>query len=171
MTTNRLAALAHYLVWKCDPADLGATKLNKILWFADLEHYRRTGRSITGADAYIKLQHGPVPKGIKRALAALTAEGRIAQSTENYHGFPKTMFLALTRPDFSPFTADEIATVDMIAELICRDHTATSISRLSHDALWEETEVGSVMTVGAGSVVPAEASAEDLDWARAALAD
>jgi hypothetical protein len=171
MTTNRLAALAHYVIWKCDPAELGATKLNKILWFADLEHYRRTGRSITGATAYTKLQHGPVPKGIMRALAALTTEHKIAQSTENHYGFPKTMFLALMRPDFSPFTADEIATVDMIAELICRDHTAVSISRLSHDALWEETEVGSDMTIGAGAVVAGEATAEDLAWARQAFAD
>lgn len=171
MTTNRLAALAHYVIWKCDPADLGATKLNKILWFADLDHYRRTGRSITGASAYTKLQHGPVPKGIDRALAALTTEHKIAQSTENYHGFPKAMFLALTRPDFSPFTADEIATVDMVAELICRDHTAASISRLSHDALWDETEVGSDMTIGAGAVLAGEATVEDLAWARQAFTD
>jgi hypothetical protein len=38
--------------------------------------------------------------------------------------------------------SDEIATVAMVAELICRDYTAASIiSRLFHDALWEETEV------------------------------
>jgi hypothetical protein len=79
--------------------------------------------------------------------------------------------LILARPDFSSFTPDEIATVAMVAELICRDYTAASISRLSHDALWEETEVGLDMTVGAGSVVSAEASAEDLDWACKALAD
>jgi len=171
MSTNRLAALAHYVIWKCAPADLGATKLNKILWFADLEHYHHTGHSITGATVYTKLQHGPVPKDIMRALEALTAEQKIAQSTENYYGFPKTMFLALTRPDLSPFTADEIATVDMIAELICHDHTAASISRLSHDALWEETEVGADMSIGAGAVVSGEATAEDLAWARQAFAD
>src|SRR6266540_3373874 len=99
MSNNRLAALAHYIIWKCDPAVLGAVKLNKILWFADLEYYRRTSRTITGATEYTKLQHGPVPKGILRALEALEAEDKIAKSTETYYGRPKTMFLAKTRPD------------------------------------------------------------------------
>jgi hypothetical protein len=171
MSANRLAALAHYVIWKCDPADLGAVKLNKILWFADLDHYRRTGRTITGATAYTKLQHGPVPRGMLRALSALEAENKIAKSTENYYDRPKTMFLALSRPDLSAFDADEIATIDMITETISRDHTAVSISRLSHDALWEETEIGSDMTIGAASVLPGEATADDLEWARTALAD
>jgi hypothetical protein len=171
MPTNRLAALAHYVIWKCDPADLGATKLNKILWFADLEHYRRTGRSITGASAYTKLPHGPVPKGITHALGALEDEHKIAQSGETHYGYPKTMFLALARPDLSPFAADEIAIVDMVAELICHDHTAASISQLSHDALWEETEVGADMAIGAGAVVAGDATADDIAWAQRALAD
>jgi hypothetical protein len=170
MSANRLAALAHYVIWKCEPSDLGAVKLNKILWFSDLEHYRRTGQTITGATTYTKLQHGPVPKGILRALSALEAESKIARATENYYGRPKTMFLALARPDLAAFDADEIATVDMIAELICR-HTAASISRLSHDVLWDETEIGTDMSIGAGSVLPGEATAEDLEWARAAFAD
>jgi hypothetical protein len=171
MTTNRLAALAHYLIWKCDPAELGATKLNKILWFADLEHYHRTGRSITGARAYTKMPHGPVPRGIVAALAALRHENKIAQSTENYYGFPKTMFLALTRPDFSAFAPDEIATIDAVADVISRDHSATSISRLSHDALWDETEIGADMAIGAGSILPGEPTDEDLRWAEKVLAD
>jgi Protein of unknown function (DUF4065) len=92
MPTNRLATLAHYVIWRCDPADLGAVKLYKILWFADLECYRRTGRTITGASTYVKRQFGPVPKGIMQALKTLEHEGRIATSSENYYGRPKTMF-------------------------------------------------------------------------------
>jgi Antitoxin SocA-like, Panacea domain len=38
--------------------------LYKILWLADLEHYRRTGRSLTGATAYTKHRFGPVPKDV-----------------------------------------------------------------------------------------------------------
>ena len=128
MSTNRLAALAHYVIWRCDPADLGAVKLYKILWFADLEHYRRTGRTITGSTAYIKRQYGPVPRGVMSALETLEHEGKIATSSENYYGRPKTMFLARSRPDLQAFDADEIAVVDMIADLICRS-TRPSRSR------------------------------------------
>ena len=171
MANNRLASLTHYVIWKCDPAELGAVKLYKILWFADLERYRRTGRTITGATAYTKLPHGPVPKGAKRALSALEAEGKIAQATENYFGRPKTMFMALHRPDLTEFEGDEIATVDMMAEIICRKHTAKSISEASHDALWDETPIGQDILIGAAAVIPGEATADDLAWAQEALVD
>ncbi|MFA5885459.1 MAG: Panacea domain-containing protein [Acidimicrobiia bacterium] len=39
----------------------GATKLNKVLSFADFAHCRRTGHSITGAE-YQKLPQGPAPR-------------------------------------------------------------------------------------------------------------
>jgi hypothetical protein len=170
MSANRLAALAHYVIWRCDPADLGAVKLYKILWFADLEHYRLTGRSITGTTAYTKRQYGPVPKGIMQALDALVHDRKIAKSSENYYGRPKTMFLALSRPDLQAFHADEIAIVDMYADVICQKHTAASISELTHDPLWTETEVGADMPIGAASVISGEVTPEDIDWAAKAFA-
>jgi antitoxin SocA-like protein len=39
----------------------GATKLNKVLYFAEFAHVRQHGHPITGAD-YQKLQHGPAPR-------------------------------------------------------------------------------------------------------------
>ena len=38
----------------------GATKLNKILYFAEFAHVRRHGRPISGAD-YFRLDQGPAP--------------------------------------------------------------------------------------------------------------
>jgi hypothetical protein len=169
MTTNRLASLAHYVIWRCDPADLGAVKLYKILWFADLEHYRLTGKTITGATAYTKLQFGPVPKGIMQALSTLEHEGKIAVARENYYGRPKTMFLARSRPDLQAFDADEIAVLDMIADVIKQKHTAASISELTHDALWVETEIGADMPIGAAAVIAGEITSEDIDWAAKAF--
>jgi len=165
MSANRLAALAHYVIWKCDPAELGAAKLNKILWFADLEYYRRTGHTITGATAYTKLQQGPVAKGILEALDGLEAEEKIARATENYYGRPKTMFLARRRPDLSPFAADEIAIVDMMADVICQKQTQASIAEISHDALWSQVEIGRDIPIGAAAVTPGDATVEDIQWA------
>ena len=42
----------------------GATKLNKVLFFADFAHVRRTGAPITGA-AYQKLDHGPAVRRLR----------------------------------------------------------------------------------------------------------
>jgi uncharacterized phage-associated protein len=38
----------------------GLTKLFKLLYFLDFEHYKKTGRSVTGLD-YFAWQRGPVP--------------------------------------------------------------------------------------------------------------
>jgi hypothetical protein len=170
MSNNRLAALAHYVIWRSDPASLGSVKLYKILWFADLEHYRHTGKTITGATAYTKRQYGPVPKGGMQALDTLEHEGKIATAKENYYGFPKTMFLARERPDLQAFEAEEIAVVDMIADIILQKHTAASISELTHDALWAETEIGADMSVGAAAVLAGEITPDDIEWATKAFA-
>ena len=42
----------------------GATKLNKVLYFADFAHVRRHGRPISGAE-YQKLAHGPAPRPLR----------------------------------------------------------------------------------------------------------
>jgi hypothetical protein len=169
MQTNRLSDLVHYIIWRCDPTELGATKLNKICWYADLEHYRRTGKTITGAEWYKRLQFGPAPKGVHLVLDALAHERKIAISTANYYGRPKTMFMAQSRPDLSAFTADEIVTVDQIADVICAKHTATSISNASHDALWQEIELGEDIPIAAASIIPGDITVEDVEWAMAQI--
>jgi hypothetical protein len=105
-----------------------------------------------------------------QALETLEHEGKVATSSENYYGRPKTMFLARSRPDLHPFEADEIAVVDMVADVICRDHTAASISKLTHDALWSETEIGADIPVGAAAVIGGEVTPDDIDWATKAFA-
>jgi hypothetical protein len=59
MATEKFKALVHYIVASCDdPQRLGATKLNKVLWFADAFSYRATKNSITD-ETYVKRQRGP----------------------------------------------------------------------------------------------------------------
>lgn len=43
--------------------------------------------------------------------------------------------------------------------------TAKEISDLTHDALWEEAEMGRLMSVAAASVTPCEPDEEDIAWA------
>ena len=105
-----------------------------------------------------------------QALGTLEHERKIAVAKQNYYGYPKTMFLALERPDLQAFEAEEIADVDAIADLVCK-HTAASISEITHDPLWEETEIGTDMLVGAASVIAGEITPEDVAWATEAFAD
>jgi uncharacterized phage-associated protein len=47
---------------------LGKTKLFKLLYFLDFEHFKRTGRSVTGL-AYFAWPKGPVPKQLHEEFA------------------------------------------------------------------------------------------------------
>ncbi len=55
----------------------GATKLNKILFFADFAHVRRTGGPITGA-AYQKLLTVPHHDGSSPSATASSPEARLS---------------------------------------------------------------------------------------------
>jgi hypothetical protein len=59
---QRVAAAAHYVVAKAESSTLGYIKLNKILWYSDLEHYRWHGTSITGLREYSRIPQGPFSK-------------------------------------------------------------------------------------------------------------
>ena len=168
---TRLPELLHYVIWRCDPAELGATKLNKICWYSDLDAYRALGHTITGATDYIRLQFGPAPKGVHTAIEQLSNEGRLAVSQQNFYGRPKTMYLSRVKPNISAFSSEEVAIIDSEAELICSKHSAVSISRLSHDVLWEEIELGASIPVAAAAVIPGEITSEDVLWAERAIAN
>ncbi|MCB9504840.1 MAG: SocA family protein [Gemmatimonadales bacterium] len=164
---KKLKALTHYVCWKCEnPAILGATKLNKALWVSDLWWYVRTGAPITG-ETYVKRQYGPVPSSILTILGDLEREGAIVTRERRYDGFNKRDFIALTEPDISMFTPEEISVIDKAIDFVCHRHTAKSISRRTHDDIWKIAEIGEEIPYHAmlasvlGEVMP-----EDVDWAR-----
>jgi hypothetical protein len=165
---TRAAALRDLAVRPCQ---VGATKLNKICWYSDLDAYRRLGHSITGAADYIRLQFGPTPKGVHNVIDQLSDQGRIAASKVNFYGRPKTMYLSRVKPNIGAFSSEEIAIVDAIAEIICSKHSANSISRISHDALWEEIELGADIPIAAAAVIPGDITADDVSWAERMIAD
>ena len=139
---DKLKRLTHYVCVKCgDPSRLGAVKLNKILWLSDVFAYMNLGDSITG-ERYVKRQFGPVPKHVLAALEQLEAEGTIAIRKEVFHGFKKTEFQPFGETDISGFSAEQIALIDDIVEWVCSDHTARSISDLSHTDVWEIAQIG-----------------------------
>jgi hypothetical protein len=142
MSTAKFKALVHYVVESSDdPQRLGATRLNKILWFADTTVYRKTGAPITG-EAYVKRQRGPVPKTILKTLRELEQEGKIHIREKEFAGYRMRLFTALEEADKSLFSPVELEVVDSISEEICGKHTANSISELSHDQIWAAAKEG-----------------------------
>ena len=123
-----LKELIHYICWKvADPSKLGATKLNKALWFADTIAYRANGRPMTNS-AYVKRQFGPVPKRILPVLEQLRAEGKILIRERPYFNHTKRDFIALQPANETMFSEEERHIIDLVLSAICDEHTAVSIS-------------------------------------------
>jgi hypothetical protein len=163
---EKFKALVHYICWKSeDPSTLGAVKLNKTLWVADFSAYLNWGESITGA-TYVKRQYGPVPTAVLDALSALEHEKRISIRDAEYFGFDKKEFFARTKPNLSAFTAQEISLTDEAIQYVCREHTARSISNLSHDDIWKLTKIGEEIPYYTVFARPAEITETDIEWAK-----
>jgi hypothetical protein len=135
---EKLKRLIHYVAWRAGKQDwFGATKLYKVLWFADARRFVLTKQSITGA-VYIREKYGPVPKYGAKARAQLQNEKAISESKEG----DLTRIIALKPPDVSLFSKDELETVDYWIQHIDKDHTAKSISEESHDYAWQIAKMG-----------------------------
>lgn len=168
-TNNKLAAAAHLVIARLPPDSLGATKLNKILWFADCEHYRRHGRSLTGETEYVRRDNGPCPLGMPGTIEALKRSGQIAEALQPISNYVRREFTALAEPDVSAFTAEEVDILLSVA-LEIAPMSARQASDMSHDALWEATYSGERMSVAAGSIKVMQPSPEVVDWARRVIA-
>ncbi|MFP5250622.1 MAG: Panacea domain-containing protein [Acidobacteriota bacterium] len=166
MNREKFKSLVHYVCAKTeDPSQLGATKLNKILWYSETLAFLNYGQPVSGAK-FVKRQFGPAPTAILPILAELEAEQKIVVRNVSFHGFPKKEFISMTEPVLDDeFTADEIAIVDYVIDTICRTHTATSISNLSHDDIWEMAAIGEELPLYVSLAEKGEITEEDVAWA------
>jgi hypothetical protein len=131
---ERLKHLIHYVIWKAGARPgFGATKLYKSAWFSEAKQFLLTGKSITGAP-YIREKHGPIPRDGIILRNELAASGLI-QQWKGTGG--EWVFKALARPTAGVFNSAELQTIDFWITEIDKNHTASSISDLSHDYAWE----------------------------------
>ena len=167
--TQRFIDMIHYICGSCgDPAALGATKLNKIAWFVDTLSFRMNGASLSG-EVYVKRQFGPVPRNIQSALASLEAQGKIVVIEPKVQYQPR-QFIARQAPDPGVFSNQERELLDLIIHEVCEKHTATSISDVSHNQIWDAALMGEVIPMEAVlAAYPGEITQEDLLWANAVV--
>ena len=135
---DKFKRLVHYIIWKAGKRDwFGATKLNKVLWFADARLHLLKGHSITGA-TYIREKYGPVPRQVMPIRAELEVERAIRITKED----KLTRMVALSAPDMRGFDPEELKVVDYWIDHIDKDHTAGTISEETHDYSWEIAKMG-----------------------------
>lgn len=172
LNLDRLKTLVLYICYIAkDPSVLGATKLNKILWYSDVLAYRDRGKSLTG-ETYIKHLYGPVPKHIDSVIMDLEGEKKLAVREVDAWGYPKKEFFALSKPELLGFEPEEISIVSEVANYVFDHHTATSISDLSHDGIWQSAELGEEIPIYAFLASElGEITSEDVLWAKQKLSE
>ena len=133
---EKLRELTIYIACKSqqDPK-FGATKLNKILFYADFLAYVKLGESITGAE-YQKLGKGPAPRRLLPIQERMEGRDCVVQRKQHFKYIQKRL-VPLRDPDLSAFTGEQIALVDELIDLFC-DQGARALSDLTHElASWK----------------------------------
>jgi hypothetical protein len=168
--TDKLEQLILYICGRVqDPKRLGMTKLQKILWYADVQHFSLTGSGISGAD-YVRAPRGPLCPDSRAAIDALVRRGLLIDLIPPPGSYRPRQMIALKDADLSMFTAQEISIVDRLIETISQKHTAKSISNASHGHMWQIIPDGQPMPLEAifGETLRAP-DESDLAWAAEVL--
>jgi hypothetical protein len=119
----------------------GATKLNKVLFFAEFTHVRRHGTAISACE-FQKLEHGPAPRVLVPVRERLLASGEAELREEDFLGRKQLRLVPLRQPNLSLFEPEELATIESVLEQL-RGLTARDVSELSHEEPgWQLTEAG-----------------------------
>jgi hypothetical protein len=115
-----------------DP-NFGATKLNKLLFFADFLAYAKLGHSITGQD-YQKLPNGPAPRRLVPITKEMSgkSDSSFAWAERQRYGRLQKVPVALREPNLDGFSAAEIAIVTDVIETLA-ERNAKEVSTLSHE--------------------------------------
>jgi hypothetical protein len=150
---QRVAVVVHYVIAKAAPGKLRYVKLNKVLWYSDLEHYRWHGVSITGLKHYTRMQWGPMSKEISRAVGCLVKERKVAERTVNITDYSRREMICLAQPDFSALTAEQIGILNQMIDIIT-PLTANQVSQMTRDdRLWQEVKNHEALLIGTGSII------------------
>jgi len=140
----RMRELILYVANKClDDPHFGATKLNKVLFFADFTAYARTGQSITGS-AYQRLPNGPAPKRLVPVRKSMVAARELYLKPQAVFDHLQHRLIPTREPQLDVFTAAQIALVDEVIQALDQ-MTASQLSDLSHGAPWKAAQLGGLI--------------------------
>ncbi len=138
---SKLKAVILHTCESCPPDQLGAVKLNKVLYFSDMLRYAQATVPITGA-TYRKRPYGPTCVELLPTLRELEHEGALEVTSSEYFGLKKTNYRCLKAPDLNVLNGDELSLLSEVIQFVCTQNTAKTISEFSHKAPWERAEFG-----------------------------
>src|ERR1700685_3085943 len=140
----KLKAVILYACANCETSQMGAVKLHKVLYFADMLHYAWAGVPITGA-TYRKRPLGPTCDQLLQTLTTMAREGCMEIRESEYFGYRKKEFIPQREAELILFNRGELSILDEVIEFVCRNNTAKTISDFSHNKAWELARFGEIL--------------------------
>lgn len=135
---ERLRELTLYIAEKLkSDRNYGRTKLAKVIYFSDIESYRRYRKPVTGS-AHVHWPRGPVPEDFFDILNEMESEGLIKTERRKFHSYKQYRAVALRPANLSQFDDREVDVVDLVIQDLKHDN-ATSVSERSHGFAWKQT--------------------------------
>ena len=119
----------------CNNKYLGATKLNKLLYYLDFISYRDKGISVTG-DFYIHKDYGPVPGNIDEILTNLNKEGDLNIELMDYGDRGTFQYTVKKDPDMSIFNKYENELLNNICKEFSLWPTEKIVNQTHLEAPW-----------------------------------
>lgn len=143
----------------------GATKLNKLLFYADFLAYVNFGESITGHE-YQKLENGPAPRRLLPVRDEMERKNEIVIRPTNFYGLEQHRVVALRPYDLSMFSSREIDLVNRLVKLYW-DMSATDISNTSHQFIgWRLANLQEIIPYETALLGSRELTDEEVQYAR-----
>ncbi len=116
-------------------------KIFKTLYFADMMHLSKYGRSITG-DVYIAMNFGPVPSKTDDIFKAVRGDSYFSDKADDlksyFHFYNRYTIQADAKCDMDWLSESDIECLDASIEK-CKDKTFEELTALSHGIAWQHT--------------------------------
>lgn len=142
LKVNKFKDILLYVLEKCaGKPNVGETLLYKLLYFSDFNYYELYEEHLSGAE-YRKLPFGPVPQKMDAIINQMITEKQLKRLKVDYHGYPQTRYIPLTKPNLTSLSAREKVVIDRVIDQYS-DWSASAISDYSHkDMPWLASKDG-----------------------------
>lgn len=123
--------------------NVGATVINKLLYFIDFDYYEKYGKSITGL-SYIRNHYGPTAHmpTISSTIEQMEKAGELEVVETPYFKLKQKKYLPRQRADLTELNAQELTHINAELDKL-GDKSASELSDLSHlDMPWLATKPG-----------------------------
>lgn len=167
---SRIKDLTHYVISIDKHNELGATTLNKVLWYADIIHYAKYRKSLSGEEYYVKQRYGPVVKNMLSILSSLEAEKKISiEEEEILHIYRKKKYTSISECEIS-LSGKQSDIVNNVFSEIAHNYTATKISEKTHGIIWQAVELrGEIPLYTVFASRPGVVTDDQITWAKACI--